>query len=52
MAKGKAKPKLTDEEKLLLKEQQALAAQEEKARRAELALKFLKARLTLLPVTP
>jgi hypothetical protein len=42
MAKGKAKPKLTDEEKLLLKEQQALAAQEEKARRAELALKFLK----------
>ncbi len=38
----KAKPKLTDEEKLLLKEQQAIAAKEEKARKVQLGTKFMK----------
>jgi hypothetical protein len=36
------KPELTAEEKLLQKEQQALAAQEEKEKRAAMTLKFLK----------
>ena len=38
----KPKQELTPEEKLLLKEQQAIAAQEEKEKKSEMALKFLK----------